>query len=497
MNSPSEPVIDRHQINLCSILRELESMASSREVYVAGGPIRDWILGRKILDLDLVVPDRAIALAQHFAQETGGHFVLLDKKEGVARVVSPGFIVDFTRYRDGARTIEEDLYKRDFTMNAMALPLSSAFPLLSKALPLPIHQILDPRGGLADLESQTIRAISQENLVSDPLRLFRAYRFRSQLDFEIEQQTWTFIKGLSSTIGSVAPERIDHELRLIMESERASRTLREMFQVGLLQPILPEIVPMDGMAQPGFHHLDCLGHSFAAIESMEAIIACPCQKFPICRPIETWIGENMDRVPDLKWAAFLHDIGKPSCRGKRGDRLTFYQHDLVGSGMTLAIGERMRWPRQRALFVAKMVKLHMRPFYLIKDFRCGGPSKQAMRRILKESGTDYPALFLLAMADSMAGCGPLKPPDLDAMLAGLWEKVHIFYQDLLRPVEMRPRLLTGHDIQRLFGLSPGPLIGKALDVLEEVQIEGTVTTQDEAVTWLGAWLDSRDDVSQP
>ncbi len=478
------------------ILKRLESLASSIEVYVAGGPVRDWFLDREILDLDLVVPDGAIDLARDLARETGGHFVLLDEKEGVARVISHGSTLDFTEYRDGARTIEEDLYKRDFTINAMALALSSALPIISHAMPLPIHQVLDPTGGLTDLKTRTIRAISKENLASDPLRLFRAYRFRSQLDFDIEQQTRISIEGLSDTIISVASERIEHELRLIMESERASRTFREMFQSGLLQPILPEIIPMDGMAQPGFHHLDCLGHSLAAVEAIEAIIACPRQKFPLYRPLEDWIQKNRDRISDLKWASFLHDIGKPPCRGKKGDRLTFYQHDRVGSDMAMEIGRRMRWSKKRALFVAKMVKLHMRPFHLIKDFRCGGPSKRAMRRLLKETGADYPALFLLAMADSMAGCGPLKPADLDAVLAGLWEKIHIFYQELLRPIEKQPRLLTGHDIQRIFGLSPGPLIGEAIDALEEAQVEGTVTTQDEAVTWVRTWLDSIGDVSQ-
>ncbi len=473
------------------VLKGLESLASSMEVYVAGGAVRDWLLHRESMDLDLVVSDRAIDLARDFARDIGGTFVLLDEREEIARVISHGSIVDFTCYRNGAHTIEEDLYHRDFSINAMALPLSVAALVIDSAMAIPTQDIIDPIGGLADLENQTIRAISLENLVSDPLRLLRAFRFRSQLDFEIEQQTQTHIQGLSDMIVSVASERIEHELRLIMESERASRTLREMFQSGLLQPILPEIIPMDGMAQPGFHHLDCLSHSFAALEAIEVIIADPCQKFPLCRPIETWIRENLDRVPELKWASFLHDIGKPSCRRRKKDRLTFYRHDHVGSAMTLEIGERMRWPKKKTMFVARLVRLHMRPFHLLKDFRHGGPSKRAMRRLLKETGPDYPALFLLAMADSMAGCGPLKPPDLDTVLAGLWEKIHAFYQELLRPIERRPRLLTGHDIQRIFGLSPGPIIGEAIDALEEAQVEGIVDTQKEAITWLRAWFNKR------
>ena len=480
------------------VLKELEILSSSREAYVAGGPVRDWLLGRKVVDLDLVVPDGAVALARRFAQSTTEHFVMLDEKEGVARVVCKDFILDFSQYRDMANNIEKDLCQRDFTINAMAVPLSSALPLLDKVPALsnhqitksPNHQIIDPTGGLADLDNQIIRAISQTNLESDPLRLLRAYRFRSQLDFEIEQRTRDYIRDLSGSMNSVASERISHELRLIMESEKAGRTLHEMVQVRLLHALLPEINPMDGMPQPGYHHLDVLNHSLAAVDAMEDLIAEPCNKFFLCEPMENWIAENSARISDLKWAAFFHDIGKPSCKGEKQGRTTFYRHDHTGSDMVPTIGKRLRWPKREIIFVAKMVGLHMRPFHLLKDIRQGGLTKRAMRRLLIETGADYPALFLLAMADSMSGCGPLKPLELDADLARLWENVHIFYQDWLKPVKMRPRLLTGHDLQRIFELSPGPLIGRSLDALEEARVEGAVSTRDDAVSWLKAWFDS-------
>jgi poly(A) polymerase len=155
--------------------------------------------------------------------------------------------------------------------------------------------------------------------------------------------------------------------------------------------------------------------------------------------------------------------------------------------MVLEIGKRLRWPKQKTVFAAKMVRLHMRPFHLLRDLRQGGPTRRAMSRLITETGADYPAIFFLAMADSMSGCGPLKPPELDAELARLWEVVHTFYQDRLKPVKMCPRLLTGHDIQTIFDLSPGPLIGKALDALEVAQVDGVVSTRDEAVGWLRAW----------
>jgi poly(A) polymerase len=421
---------------------------------------------------------------------------MLDEKEKVARVVCKDLVLDFSQYRYAASNIEEDLRQRDFTINAMALPLSSAIPFLDDHLQLTIRNlqptVMDPTGGLADLDNQMIRAISRKNLESDPLRLLRAFRFRSQLDFEIEQQTWDYIRDLSRYIESVAPERVSHELRLIMNSERAGRTLHEMVQVGLLPELIHEIRPMEGMAQPGYHHLDVMGHSLAAVEAMEGLIIDPCSKFFPCGPMKNWIAENSSKIFDLKWAAFLHDIGKPSCKGEKQGRPTFYQHDHKGSDMVLEIGSRLRWSKKETIFVAKMVKLHMRAFHLLKDLRQGGPTKRAMRRLLMETGSDYPAFFLLAMADSMSGCGPLKPLELDRELAGLWGKVHFFYQERLKPLKTEPRLLTGHDLQRIFGLSPGPFIGKALDALEQAQVEGEIGTRDEAVNWLRAWFDSHE-----
>jgi poly(A) polymerase len=479
-------------IALRDILKELEILSSSIEAYIAGGPVRDWLLGRRLLDLDLVVPKDAVAIAQRFALSVKGHFVLLDEKQGVARVVCRDLILDFSQYRDKAHNIQEDLCQRDFTINALAIPLSLFISLVEKNfshyqhINISRYQILDPTGGLSDLDRGIIRAISQKNLASDPLRLIRAYRFRSQLDFDLEQKTGNDIMCLISSIDSVASERISYELGLIMKSERAARTLREMIQVKLLQAILPEIYPMEGMSQPGYHHLDVLDHSLAAVEAMEELIADPGHKFSVHKPLENWIIENETRIPDLKWAAFFHDIGKPASRGEKKGRVTFYRHDYIGSEMVLAIGKRLRWSRQKTAFIAKMVRLHMRPFHLLKDLRQGGPTKRAMRRLLAETCADYPAIFFLAMADSMSGCGPLKPLDLDAELSRLWEVVHLFYQEQLRPIKTRPRLLTGNDLQRILGLSPGPLIGKCLDALEEAQIEGLITTRDQAVDWLKA-----------
>jgi len=500
------------------LIDKLSQLAGIRQVFVAGGPVRDWLLGREILDLDLVLPRDVINTAGNFAAETGGHFVILDADEGVARVVCRNLTIDFSQYRQGSRTIEDDLKKRDFTINAMAISLTSALPYIDASLPGSStrltgpdrRDIIDPEGGLNDLDNRLIRTISRENMISDPLRLIRAYRFRAHLDFEIEPHTMAIIRDLAGFLNSagntgaplkpsssVAAERINHELRLIMESRLAGRTLTEMFHAGLLQAILPETRPMAGMSQPGFHHLDVLDHSLETVCAMEHLLTDPDAKFAEPEALTDWIEKNGSLTPELKWAAFLHDIGKPPCRGEKSGRPTFYHHDHTGAEIAESVGRRLRWPRRSILFTGRLIRLHMRPFHLLHDLRAGGPSRRAMRRLLLEVGDDYPALFLLAMADSMAGCGPLKPPDLDREISDLWARIHAFYLKRLKPVKARPRLITGNDIMKLYGLSPGPLIGKILDAVDEAQVEGILSSRDEAFRWLEHWLENnRPDVPE-
>ncbi|MGC9022194.1 MAG: CCA tRNA nucleotidyltransferase, partial [Dissulfurimicrobium sp.] len=465
------------------ILDELRAVSQTYEVYVAGGPVRDWLLGRRCADIDLVVPRDALKTASSFAGFTGGAFVPLDAEEGVARVVFSGLVLDFSQFRHGAATICEDLKERDFTINAMAVSLDKVLCLLdSVAQPsarLDTFLIIDPTGGLYDLENGRIKAISLKNLQDDPLRVLRAYRFQAQLGFELESDTVKWIDQARDGLLSVSSERISYELRLIMTTGRAAGVFAEMAQGGLLFLLFPELKAMEGVDQPGFHHLDVLGHSLETLRAVEELIMDPCVKFTSCSALTDWVVQNQEKVVCLKWAALFHDVGKPVCRGKKNGRVTFYHHDETGAALIMGIGRRLKWPRRDTDFAVRLVGLHMRPFHLLGDLRRGGPSLRAMRRLVMEIEADYPALFLLAMADSIAGCGPLKPPELDFELSILWERVHEFYVGRLAQLRQKKRLLTGHDVIAHFDLRPGPLIGRALDAVEEARLEGIVGSTDE------------------
>ncbi len=479
-------------MNPVELLKKLSERIDKSAIYVAGGPVRDWLLDKAVKDIDLVLSEKAISAARYLADTSSGSFVMLDEDFHVARVVVNETSFDFSQYRGNATNIEEDLSYRDFTINAMAIPLDRVLPYIlytqqgiicPKKAVLP--NLVDPFEGRKDLERQTIRAISPSNLFQDPLRMLRAFRFKAILGFDIEPETLEWIKGMADRICHSAPERISTEFDKIMASSRAGETLLDIKACGLLRAILPETEIMEGVEQPGFHHLDVLGHLIETVRSMDALVKDPCIKFPECGPFRQWLIEKSQEIPWLKWAAFMHDFGKPSKKGmKENGRVTFYEHDKEGARMVKAVSKRLRWSRNKAKFVANLVRLHMRPFHLLNDLRRSGPSKRAMRRLLDEIGEDYPALFLLSMADSMAGCGPMKPEGLDDEIAKLFNKIHHFYLKSLKPVEDSPPLVKGNDVMEILGISPGPLVGQILRAVKEAQVEGVVSNREQALTFI-------------
>ena len=474
---------------LSGALSVIRSILKGRQIFVAGGPVRDILLGRPVKDIDLVMEKGALESAEAAASALGGTLVILHEEEEVARVVlKEGAIFDFSSFRGKSRTIEGDLAMRDFTINAMAVPLE----LFGSFGQGSIEGLIDPFGGLADLQSRLIRAVRSENIVSDPLRMVRAFRFQAELEFTIEDETYALIEDNARLIERSAPERISRELDIMMASDGAGDAVKQMYRCGLLPVIIPEIRELEGVDQPGFHHLDVLNHCFEAVSCMDRLCADPAIKFHEPDPLRQWLTEHDGQIHMLKWAALFHDFGKPARKGVRPDgRVTFYEHDRHGAEQAKAIGRRLRWSRHQTEFVFRLVRLHMRPFHLLGDFIKGRLTKRAMRRLLRDTGGDYPALFLLAMADSMAGAGPLKPKDLDEQLARLFSRIHAFYLDHVKPIEQAPRLITGKDVMKELGIGPGPVVGRLLEAVEAARMDGRVGSSQEAlelVKRLGARL---------
>lgn len=456
---------------------------TGQPLYVAGGAVRDWLLGVTAKDLDFTVAKDGVLFAREISNVLNGTFVLLDPAEDVARVVWQGFTLDFSAFRNQTTTIESDLGQRDFTVNAMAVSLSPQTGALAS------RTIIDPSGGAADLEHKLIRTPDMANLLADPLRLLRAYRFSATLGFSIEPQTESAIAVHGELLTKAAMERVSYELGLIMASSRAWQTIGSMAQGGLLWVVFPELVPGKGLGQPSSHHLDVFGHSLDALRRLEEILQNPEAYFPEQGSLfqEAALGK---RAVLLKWSALFHDLGKPETHKLIEEKITFYNHDQAGAAIFESIADRLHWPRDDRSRVSRLIALHMWPFHLSNARLRTGISRKACLRLVKAAGDDLSGLFLLAMADSLAGQGEGKPEGMEENLAALWQEVHGVYAEYIQPVFSRPPLLTGHDLIEVFALEPGPVFKEILDALELAQVEGQVSDREQALDWVKMFLES-------
>lgn len=460
--------------------------SSGQAMFVAGGAVRDMLLGRTSPDLDVTLSAEALACAQTFARLTGGAYVLLDAEECVARVVLPeGYTVDFSGFRKGARDIAEDLGERDFTVNAMAV----AFDCERAGLQEPF-QIIDPGGGLRDLARRLLRVTNAGIFTDDPVRLLRAYRFMATLGFALAPETEELIRANRQRLTSSSVERISYELQQIMSSASAPDVIGRMAGSGLLWEIFPELQAGVGLQQPSSHHLDVYDHSQETLRCLELVLENPKKYYPgMENDIQTYLADPARRT-NLRWAALFHDLGKPEVFEILRDKLTFYNHDKAGSDIFTKIAERLRWRRDDARVAAKLIEYHMLPFHLNNARRKTGITARACLRLVKKVGDDLPGLFLLAMADSLAGQGPGKPARTEETLAELYADVAAVYRSSVKPVLDAPLLLNGHDLQDIFDLEPGPIFRTILTGLQEAQVEKEVRTREEALAWVAAFLDT-------
>jgi len=335
-----------------------------KRVYLVGGCIRDALLGRHIVDFDFVVEDSGINYAEDLARKVGGRFVPLKLDEG--RVVyKRSLVLDFSGL--GTRKIEDDLRDRDFTINAMAVELQDL-----------LHarwRILDPCSGMEDLSSKVIRTVAEDSLVKDPVRLLRAFRFASELDFVIEGNTMNALKLHRDLIRGVAGERISYELKLILQSDASWKQVDEMGEVSLLVTLFPELREMDTLLP----EIELLTHSIASLRELEGLLSGTRESIDRLKPWSASYFHWKHRKPLLKLATLLHDIGKPNTLSsdKKG-RVHFYGHDMLGEKLLHPIlKERLRLSNAEVEAITRLVRYHMRPHLLGREEEL---TPRAMRR---------------------------------------------------------------------------------------------------------------------
>ncbi len=470
---------------LVGCLLDLEKEVG-QPLYLVGGTVRDVLMGREPKDLDLAIQAGATALSHKLICLLGGGVVVpLGKQEDDAcRVVWKGLVIDIADFRNGAETIEEDLRMRDFTVNGMAFQLRDFLEKDKHA------QLFDPVGGTRDMKSCALRAC-ERGFVEDPLRMLRGYRLCAQLDFVMDDKTQLSVVEHQYKIKNVAKERISYELNCIMESNRAYDAIRDMAESGILFQILPELQEGVGVAQPASHHLDVFEHNLEALQCMERVLGNPETFFPGFG-VSLFQYLEIDSVKRcLKWAALLHDVGKPAvCEvsEKQQGRVTFYNHDQLGKQLVMVIAKRLRWSTDECTRVAQLIEMHMHPFHLCNIQRRTKVSNRACLKLCKKAGDNLDGLFLLAMADSLASRGEKAPQSMESELSILFCTLQETIDRIIQPVLDGPRLLTGKDLIEVFHLEPGPLFSTIFEKLELARVEGEVSDRGEAFEWLGKFI---------
>lgn len=449
--------------------------------YVVGGAVRDLLLSRLVVeDLDLAVPSGALAAARELASRLGGAFVALNEERGAGRVVIKAkareYQVDLTDFRGS--TLEADLRGRDFTVNAIAVPLWS----LVREGKVPV---VDPTGGMADLARRRLRLAGPRAFDEDPLRVLRGVRLGAELGFVLDAEAKRAARRVAPKLTSVAPERIREELARLLDLPSASRGLRELDRLGLLEALLPEIGPMKSSSQPPPHRFSVWEHSLKTVEAVEELLESLSALAPygdqLAAHVVEPLGDGLTRRHVLKLAALFHDIAKPQTRRVLDGQIRFIGHDLEGAAVARAIGKRFRLSGRAVDALERLVRHHLRPMHLGQVVEV---TRRARYRFFRDLGEEARDLLLLALADAAAVRGD-SPLDVWRGPGGR------LVADLLRGWEedrvqvAAPPLLRGEDVMAAFGIPPGPEVGRLLTLAREAQDLGVVTTREEALAHLG------------
>jgi putative nucleotidyltransferase with HDIG domain len=441
-----------------SYLKKIGAVADEQSVaaYVVGGYVRDKLLGKEVSDIDIVVVGNGIEFAETAAVALKKRKIVTYEKFGTAMMPTEHGKIEFVgarkeRYHQESRnplvdagTLEEDLSRRDFTINAMAVSLNAQT----------WGELLDPFNGQEDLQTKIIRTPLDPSSTfdDDPLRIMRAVRFSSQLGFAIEEATLNAIPPMKDRLSIISQERITEEFMKIMASTKPSIGLRLMFDTGIMRIVFPEVADLSGVDQrQDHHHKDVFLHTCQVVDN-------------IC---------TMTDNVYLRLAALLHDIAKPKTKKFiEGIGWTFHGHEEIGARMVKHIFRRLKLPLDHVPYVEKIVRLHQRPMQLVDET----VTDSAVRRILFEAGEEIDDLMVLCRADITS-----KNPKLVKQYSENYDLVALKMKEVEEKDRMRAFQppVRGDEIMQICNLPAGKLVGILKSKIEEAILDGTIPNEHE------------------
>lgn len=430
-----------------------------RQCYTVGGYVRDLFLERKSKDIDFVTVGSGIEVAQTLSQNLGrGTHLSVFQNFGTAQVKYRGIELEFVgarkeSYRRDSRkpivedgTLADDLSRRDFTINAMAICVNKS----------QFGELIDPYDGIGDIDRKLIRTPLDPDITfsDDPLRMMRAIRFATQLNFTIYPETFNAITRNATRISIISKERVMDELMKIMASPKPSIGWELLNRCGLLKLIFPELATMRGVkVVKGRGHKDNFYHTLEVLDNVAI------------KSENVW----------LRWAALLHDIAKPVTK-KWDDNIgwTFHNHNFIGAKMIPRIFKEMRFPlNEKMKYVQKMVELHMRPIALVED----EVTDSAVRRLLFDAGDDIEDLMTLCEADITSKNQEKVKRFLDNFIIVRRKLIEIEEKDRIR--NFQPPI-SGEEIMELFGLQPSREVGTLKEHIKNAILDGVIPNERDA-----------------
>jgi putative nucleotidyltransferase with HDIG domain len=430
--------------------------------WIVGGALRDELLGREVTDTDIAVEGDPRQAARELAAELRGPVFQLSEAFGAWRVIDRryGRVYDFAPLQ--GETIEEDLAKRDFSINAMARPRDGG-------------ELIDPLGGRADLEARTLRVLGPAAYENDPLRPLRLARFAAELGFAPDAETERLTAEAAPRVAEASGERVFAELRRLVLAPGAVEGLGLADRLGLLRAVLPELADLHEVEQSQFHHLDVYGHTMEVFERLLELERDASGE--LREVLDEPLADELTRGEALRFAALLHDIGKPATHEVREDgRVTFMGHDRLGQEMVRNICRRLRVSERLCRFLEGVTRHHLLVGFLVHERPL---DRRAVYRYLERTSPVEVEVTLFSVADRLATRGKNAERAIDA---------HLELAEELMPAALEwrrsgpPRVpVRGDELAAELGIEHGPELGRLLDQLAEAAYAGEAADRQQAI----------------
>jgi putative nucleotidyltransferase with HDIG domain len=455
---------------LSAALETAREALRDEPAWVVGGAVRDRLLGRQVLDLDIAADGDPRAMARRVAVIAGGPAFQLSGEFGAWRVHAPdrSWQVDITVLQGAS--IQEDLAQRDFTVNAIAEPLGGG-------------ALVDPNDGAGDLERRCLRMVSEESFDRDPLRVLRLARFACGLEFEPDEATVAAATARAPRIGEVAQERVFGELKHLVGTERALAGLALMARIGLTEHVLPELHALRGVEQNRFHHLDVHDHTLEVLQATIDLERDPAASLgaengeAIAAFLAEPLADGLTRAGALRFGALLHDAGKPATRGLTPEgNVTFLGHDREGARISREALTRLRASEKLRAHVAALAEHHLRLGFLVRHRPL---DRRTVHRYLTQCRPVEVDVTLLSVADRLATRGENSGPAIAAHLEVARGLVAAALE--WRAAGAREPLVRGGELAAALGIEHGPRLGELLAAIDEAAYAGDVSSAEQAI----------------